>query len=292
MLVASLFAVGLSACSQTNYSPWTLAGHVYEQLASRTNGTADYTGPRNPANFFTEPPRLAPHFWLADVTNILAGSQGQMAGKYILSCADYMTPITPHLCVVNWHTVTAPDAFRGRANIWLRPDGTLYTNVSLLATNVLGDLGLIVMANTNWTTVKILPDISAKVGAWTSGDFRKNLAPLAVRFHLGIGNTNRFHTTFVSGMVNQGTIGGVPLPLAFGNYSFGENWVSGDSSGPAYLVIHNEAVLIGQVYTARTIVPLGTCARQLVEAAAAFCRQSGLPVETPVFYDVSEFPDE
>ena len=271
----------------------SLAEEANRELALRTNaGSADFTGPRNPPNFFVETPRLARDFWLAGVTNILAGSQAQITGGLLLSCANYMTPVTPHLCVVTWHTVHGADGFLGRTNLWLRPDGTLYTNVSLLATNVFGDLGLVMMADTNWTTVKILPDISPRVAAWREHNFRDYAAPCAVRFHMGIGNTNRFHTTFVSGLTGLGTFGHVPGQLEFGNYAFGDRWVSGDSSGPAYLILNNEAVFLGQVSSGNLVMPPAVHAKEVAAAAAALCAQYHLPPEAPVYYDVSGFRPE
>jgi len=298
LALGALLTAGLTACHRPPPPPppddraLPLAEHVAAQLAARTNGSYYFTGPRFQNNFFAENPRLAPDCWLAGVTNILAGSQAQITGGNLLSCADYMTPITPHLCIVTWHTVHGSDGFQGRTNIWLRPDGSLYANVSLLATNISGDLGLVVMAATNCTTVRILPDITRKVAAWQNNDFQNHLVPPAVRFHLGIGSTNRFHTTFVSGLTAMGRFAHTPGQLEFGDYSHGDNWVSGDSSGPSYLIIHNEAVFIGQVSSGIGVVALGTCSNELAAAAANLCRLSGLPVETPVYYDISGFPDQ
>lgn len=297
-LFSGLLLVGLTLLvhrlpAQTTPPVLSLAEDSRQELAERTNGNCEYTGLRSPANFFQTTPQLAPNFWLADITNILAGSQGQIIGREgsLLSCANYMTPITPHVCVVTWHTVHGENGFKGRVNVWLRPDGTCYTNVSLQATNVFGDLGLVLMAQTNWTSVKILPNIAPKVAAWRTGDFKLHPAPCAVRFHLGIGSTNLYHTTFVSGLTGMGSfapVGG----LEFGNYAFGHRWVSGDSSGPSYVVLHREAVFIGQVSAAGGVMAVGAFSNLVVTATADLCAQAGLPPEYPQFYDVSNFPDE
>ena len=231
---------------------------------------------------------LAPDFWLRDVTNILAMSQGQVDGVRISSFANSLTPVSPHICIAAAHT--------GRGitgeNLWLRPDRTYYRNSvvnRLILTNA-ADTVLLFMAKTNWTFVKIFPEPGRKLNHWLKPD-STNTVPVFVRFHRGSGRTNDYHSTFVSGSGGPGWFAHVPGQFEFGDYSQGDRWVSGDSSSPAFAIVNNEALLLCLASFPSTGTPLGQVTNQINAAMAALCASNGIPPEKLTLGDLSGFRD-
>jgi hypothetical protein len=278
--------------------PPGLAEHLNEQLESRTNGnvTSDFTGPTDGSNYWQAQPTNKPNFWLLGVTNIFAQSQiapGMSGGL------PYLTAIAPHFCVCANH-VFSGNAHLGEAFVWIRPDGSYYTNATVASANITNtDIQVVLMAQTNWTICKVLPDISAKVPFLRSHDVYRFTPPVFVRFHQGIGRTNQFHSTFVSagysmGLFPSGAGYNPAYPysrVTFGDYSKGDCWVSGDSSGAAFAIINGEAVLLGTAYTATYCPPLGLFTNEINAAMATLCASNGLEAETLTICDLSAFPD-
>lgn len=270
-----------------------LARHLVEQLSSRTNdASANFTGPTDGSNYFLSQPFNTTNFWLRDVTNILAMSQARLDGLRMPSCANYITPISPHICIAAAHTGGGD----GSMNLWLLPDGSYYRNSvlnSLRPTNA-GDTILIFMEKTNWTFVKIFPEARSKLKYWQQ-PAASNTVPVFVRFHQGIGRTNQFHSSFVSGSSYPGSFSHIHGQFEFGDYSKGDNWVAGDSAGAAYAIINNEAVLVCVASTGGGGTPLGLYTNQINTAMAALCASNGVPVERLTLYNLSNFrtyPDQ
>jgi hypothetical protein len=266
-----------------------LARHMILQLSSRTDGNSpDFTGPTDGSNYFQRPPTNTPNFWLRDVTNILAMSQGRLEAAGILSCANYISPVSPHICIAAAHTGGGV----GTTNLWLLPDGTYYQNkiTSSLAPTNIPDIVLMFMAKTNWTFLKIFPNAAGKMKRWQQSD-PSNPVPVFVRFHQGIGRTNRFHTTFVSGSLGLGSFGPVSGQFQFGDYSKGDTWVAGDSSGAAYGIIQNEAALVCVASAGGGGAPIANFTNQINAAMATLCASNGIPVESLTLYDLSAFRD-
>lgn len=266
-----------------------LARHMVLQLSSRTDGNSpNFTGPTDGSNYFQRPPTNTPNFWLRDVTNIMAMSQGRLEPAGILSCANYITPVSPHICIAAAHTGGGV----GTTNLWLLPDGTYYQNIivnSLAPTNV-PDVVLMFMAKTNWTFVKIFPNAASKLKFWQKSD-PTNTVPVFVRFHQGIGRTNQFHTTFVSGSYGLGAHGHVKGQFEFGDYSTGDQWVAGDSSGASFGIVQNEASLACVASSVGSGAPLANYTNQINAAMAALCASNGIPAENLTLYDLSAFLD-
>ncbi len=266
-----------------------LAGQMIEQLSSRTNDASpNFTGPTDGSNFFQRTPFLAPEFWLRDVTNILAMSQFRMDRGELSSCANYLTPISPHVCIGAAHTGGGV----GTTNVWLLPDGSYYSNVvvSCLQPVNSGDIMLMFMARTNPVFVKIFPNATNQLAYWRHPN-PTNPIPVFVRFHQGIGRTNRFHSTFVSGSGSLGSFNHLQGQFEYGDYSKGDVWVAGDSGGAAYAIIRNEAVLVGCAWSANYAMPVANYERQVNAAMAALCRRNHQPVESLTLYDLSGFRD-
>jgi hypothetical protein len=266
-----------------------LARHMVQQLSSRTNGsTADFTGPTDGSNFFQSWPTNSPNFWLRDVTNIMAMSQGRLDGVRIPSCANYITPISPHICLAAAHTGGGV----GSVNLWLLPDGTYYQNTvsnSVTLTNV-PDMVLMFMERTNWTFAKIFPNAITKLNFWRPSGTNSTI-PVFIRFHQGIGRTNQFHSTFVSGSRGLGSFGQVNGQFRFGDYSKGDLWVAGDSSGAAYGIVKNEAALVCVASHGGGGTPIANFTNQINTAMAALCASNGIPEEKLTLYDLSGFQD-
>lgn len=266
-----------------------LAEHLIQQLSSRTNGASpNFAGPTDGSNWFQRPPVLASNFWLRDVKNILAMSQGRLRDRGVASSANYIIPITPHICIGAAHT----GGGEGSENLWLLPDGTYYTNqvISSLRPTNSSDIILMFMAKTNWTFVKIFPNATNKLAYWQHPD-PTNIVPVFVRFHQGIGRTNRFHSTFVSGSRSLGGFYHVNGQFDFGDYSKGDAWVAGDSGGAAYAIIRNEAVLVGCAFTGGYATPIAKYEIPINDAIAKLCASNDLPAEHITLYDLSGFQD-
>jgi hypothetical protein len=267
----------------------TLVEHMNAQLSSHTNGavTDEFTGPTDGSNFFSRPPTNQPNFWLVGVTNIFAQSQFRFAGG-MMSSADYLTPVSAHLCVTANH-VGGGD---GSTNVWLLPDGSYYTNVVITSAQVGStDIRISLMIKTNWTVCRVFPDAISKIPFWRNPNPALFPSPVFVRFHQGIGRTNEFHSSFVSGSSMPGVLYHQYGQLDFGDYSLGDEWVPGDSSGAAYAIINNEAVLLGTAFSAGYAEPLGIQADAVNAVMAQLCASNGLPAESLTLYDLSKFPD-
>jgi hypothetical protein len=291
-LLILLLAVPVFAGAQMASAPDTrpdLADEMLLQLSSRTNGASpDFTGPTDGSNWFQRHPFLAPHFWLRGVTNILAMSQGRYQGSGFLSCANYITPISPRICIGAAHTGGGV----GTENLWLLPDGTYYTNtiIACLRPANGGDIVLMFMARTNWTFVKIFPDATNQLAFWGHPEVTSTV-PVFVRFHQGIGRTNEFHSTFVSGSVGLGVFWHIKRQFEYGDYSKGDNWVAGDSSGAAYAIIANEAVLVGCASSGGYAMPIAKYRDTVNAAMAALCASNNIPAETLTLYNLGGFRD-
>jgi hypothetical protein len=285
-LACVILLVVLRPCLADDSRP-DLARHMVEQLSSRTNGnSASFTGPTDGSNWFRQWPTNTPNFWLRDVTNILAMSQGRMDGLRVAGCANYLTPLSPHICIGAAHT----GGGEGTTSLWLLPDGGYYQNkviASLCPTNA-GDIILMFMAKTNWTHVKIFPNATAQLKYWQQA-VASNTVPVFIRFHQGIGRTNEFHSTFVSGSGNLGTFGHLAGQFEFGDYSKGDSWVGGDSASAAYAIVQNEAVLVCTANYGGGGPPVANYTNQVNAAMAALCASNGVPVEKLTLYDLSGF---
>jgi hypothetical protein len=232
-----------------------LAEHVFAQLASRTNGAR--------GNFVWIPDNQAvtatnlhmdASFFLRDVTNILAASQTDISKGSSYSCANYLTAISPRFCVSAAHTAARnSDAYNGRKMLWLLPSGAFYTNAAIAGFVISNaDLMVCLMANTNPFFCRVLPVVTNKVPALKYGQSPQNLPLPAVLFRGGDG-TPEPHTAFVLSLTSDGSSGvasyGSPVDsFVFGGYKGHDGWISGDSSSPAYVIINNEAALIGVAF--------------------------------------------
>ena len=278
-------------------SQQTLVAHLIQQLASRTNGSFYFTGPVSGGGYAGRP-TLATNFWLRDVTNILASSVGMIQNGHLYSDASFVTPISPR------HVLSAKHmGGQGLSpSVWLLPDGSLYTNTAVVLPNgqpareaVKGtDIMITLMQKTNPYVCKYLPDITSKVAAWKTHDFKTNPAPPFVRFHLNgrTGLTN--HTSFISVGRGMGLFGGVPMTnfISFGDYTKGDVWVGGDSASPAYAIINNEAVLICVASTGGGGSAVARFTNQINAAMADLSTRNHAPVYKLTPYDVSRFPDQ
>ncbi len=278
-------------------SQQTLVAHLIQQLASRTNGSFYFTGPVSGGGYAGRP-TLATNFWLRDVTNILASSVGMIQNGHLYSDASFVTPISPR------HVLSAKHmGGQGLSpSVWLLPDGSLYTNTAVVLPNgqpareaVKGtDIMITLMQKTNPYVCKYLPDITSKVAAWKTHDFKTNPAPPFVRFHLNgrTGLTN--HTSFISVGRGMGLFGGVPMTnfISFGDYTKGDVWVGGDSASPAYAIINNEAVLICVASTGGGGSAVARFTNQINAVMADLSTHNHAPVYKLTPYDVSRFPDQ
>lgn len=285
LLASSLWAGAMNP--PVNHLKPDLAEHLVQQLRSRTNNASSrFTGPTDGSNRFLKMPVVAPNFWLRGVTNIFAMSQGRFRGRQLWSSADYIVPISPHICIGAAHTGGGV----GSKNLWLLPDGTYYTNeiIASLKPKKSADIILMFMAKTNWTFVKIFPNATNKLAYWLHPD-STNVVPVFVRFHQGIGRTNRYHTSFVSGSRLLGGLYHINGQFEYGDYSKGDRWVGGDSGGAAYAIIHNEAVLVGCAFTGGYAMPIARYQDQINAAMAELCASNHVPVERLTLYDLSGF---
>lgn len=289
-LLACAFAFQAGAMSPRVIQPKPdLAAYMVSELSRLTNSASDdFTGPTDGSNWFKKAPYLAPGFWLRGVTNIFAMSQGRIEKGAVASCANYITPISPHICVGAAHTGGGV----GTTNLWLLPDGSYYTNeiVDCLRPLKYADIMLMFMAKTNWTYVKIFPNATNKLAYWLHPD-PTNVVPVFVRFHQGIGRTNRFHSSFVSGSRSLGGLYHINGQFQYGDYSKGDLWVAGDSGGAAYAIIHNEACLVGCAFTGGYATPLANFSEPVNQAMAELCERHHLPPESLTFCDLSGFRD-
>lgn len=272
--------------------------HVFAQLAGRTNG-ASGNFVWIPDNQVVTPDNLHldPGFFLRDVTNILAASQTEISEGWSFSCANYLTAISPRFCISAAHTVNRnSDGYNGHKMLWLLPGGAFYTNAAI-AGLVISNADLIVclMANTNPLFCRVLPAVANLVPALKHGQSPQNLPLPAVLFRGGDGLPEP-HTAFVLSLASDGSSGTAAYGsfaggFVFGGYEGHDSWISGDSSSPAFVIINNEAALIGVAST-----PLGSSSvsARLAEvnaAMAALAKAAGIPTETVTLFDLSGFAE-
>jgi|GEM_PF-2075110 len=275
----------------------TLVEHLIRQLSSRTNGSFNFTGPMSGSGYASKP-MLATNFWLRDVTNILASSLGMIQYHCLYSDASFVTPISPR------HVLSAAHmGGQGLSDsVWLLPDGSLYTNTAVVLANgqpareaIHGsDIMITLMQKTNLYVCKYLPDITSKVAAWKTHNFKTNPVPPFVRFHLNGRSGLTWHTSFISAGRGMGFFGGLPTTnfTSFGDYTKHDVWVGGDSASPAYAIINNEAVLMCVASTGGGGSAVAKFTNQINAAMADLSIHNGAPVYKLTPYDVSEFPDQ
>ena len=272
----------------------SLADHMAEQLRSRTNGGDFNFIAKTGQVFLASSPHLKKNFWLRDVTNILATSialfeprwsPGQPSPWVVGAC---LSPISPRHCIATTHvTGTHRDT-----HLWLLPDGSLYTNSIIAATNLGGDLTICLMSKTNPFVYQVLPDISSKVSGMRSENYATNQPALAVLMHHASQDTP-YVTTFTAALRNsRAWCGHTTNQIEFGNYNIGYSQIVGDSSSPIFTVIHNEAVFICQVFGPMGGPAPGTRTNAVNAAMAALSADHDAPVYQLSIYDVSGFPDE
>ena len=291
--------IGQARAARTRPAPprQTLVEHLIQQLTSRTNGSFSFTGPVSGGGY-VGPPTLATNFWLRDVTNILASSLGMIQYHCLYSDASFVTPISPR------HVLSAAH-MGGQGldkSVWLLPDGTLYTNTAVVLANgqparefIHGaDITITLMQKTNPYVCKYLPDITSKVAAWKTHNFKTNPVPLFVRFHLNGRSGLPWHTSFISEGRGMGFFGGNETSnfTLFGDYTKGDVWVGGDSASPAYAIINNEAVLICVASTGGGGSAIANFTNQINAAMASLSKNNGAPVYQLTPCDVSRFSDQ
>ena len=275
----------------------TLVEHLIQQLSSRTNGSFYFTGPMSGGGYASKPV-LATNFWLRDVTNILASSLGMIQFHCLYSDASFVTPISPR------HVLSAAHmGGQGLSDsVWLLPDGSLYTNTAVVLPNgqpareaVKGtDIMITLMQKTNPYVCKYLPDITSKVAAWQTHNFKTNPVPPFIRFHLNGRSGLTWHTSFVSAGRGMGFFGGLATTnfTSFGDYTKHDVWVGGDSASPAFAIINNEAVLMCVASTGGGGSAVARFTNQINAAMANLSIHNGAPVYRLTPYDVSRFPDQ
>ena len=265
----------------------SLADHMEQQLATRSAGNGfDFVGVKtNGGGTLNFPPSLATNFYLRDVTNILASSHfyKSPSGWGVGAC---LSPITPRHCVASQH-VTGNNGNAYLTNLWLLPDGTLYTNWIVAQTNLGNDLDIVLMAKTNPAVYRVLGDISGKVGHNVTTD--KPL--LGVLMHHASLN-KPYVTTFVAAMISVGQFGHTWNQFEFGDYSTGYTQIVGDSSSPMLAIINGEAVLVAQTYLSSMYGPsAGLRATEVNLAMQNLSTANGAPIYTLTLCDLSPFPN-
>ena len=283
----------------------TLTDHMVAQLVARTNGTSCAGfGQQNGGNGMATAPTLNTNYWLLGVTNITSE-----AAECISSGINPggLTVISPLHCVFASHQT--PPA----TNVWLLPNGTLYTNWYIaIAQYVSGsDIGIALMAKTNPFFCKIFPNDTNRIGAWQTGG--SGTVPVFIRNHRSsgalwfYGYTNSpamwFEPNFVSG--SGSSIGNFTAQsqILFGDYlesanqnggpaswPAGDTWISGDSGGAAYGIINNEAVLVGCAYAPESAPPISVYKAAVDATMANLSNSNAAPVYTTTLYDLSAFP--
>ncbi len=265
----------------------TLADHLAAQLASRTNGNGfNFIGVKtNNSTLVGFPPVVAADFWLRDVSNILASSHFYKtpSGWGVGAC---LSPISPRHCVATQH-VTGNNGNAYLTNLWLRPDGTTYTNWIIAQTNLGGDLDVVLMANTNCAWFQVLPDVSAKVVK----NYARGLPAVGVLMHHASRPTS-YVTTFTAALTSPGQYGHTWNNFQFGDYSQGYAQIVGDSSSPTYAIIAGEAVLVDQTYLSSMTGPsVGVRVAEVNAAMQNLSLNNAAPIYAVTLYDLSRFPD-
>ena len=295
-LAAQVFLLWSPALRVPAQSAVPLTDHMIAQLASRTNGTACGSyGLIAGNNSFSTSPVMAANFWLAGVTNINAEGNSLANGALF---PGGLTMVSPR------HCVNAAHVGYSVMNVWILPGGALYTNSVLAATND-GDIQIELMARTNPFFAKIFPNATNQIGRWQRRG--SGALPLFVRRHRGSNplywyETNpAYEPTFVSGASSLGSFT-AESEVRFGDYlesgdrngpaswPAGDRWISGDSGGPAYGIINNEAVLVGCATSPNFAEPLGLRLATLNHLMAWLSTNHAAPVYALTLYDLSAFP--
>jgi hypothetical protein len=275
----------------TNGTPETncLQWNMRQQLISRTNGNVTSGSFYTTNNWHPWPPYYPPDYWLRDVTNIhsiyiVAPSTYQTSAHYI--------PISPRHCV----TATHIGNFGQR--IWFFPDGTAYTNYVIAATNY-GDLSIMLMAYTNPAYVKVMgTNYASKVDSYY------RFPTVCIRQHAGAAQFlgGGAETTFISrlsGLFSGGWVFGggsimdvdSPTMPFFGDYHGGDLWWGGDSASGAYVILNNEAILLGCASGANQSTSLGNNVDLINGMMEKLSTNNGAPVYHLSLYDLSAYPD-
>ena len=255
----------------------SLGQNTVDQLAGRTNGQGYayiYKDALHQKSVEFVNPTPAVGFYLADCTNIYGFSQGNLADSKF-NVGACLSPISPRHCIYTVHV-----GWRS-TNVWINRDGTFHTNTVLAGQTVGNDIGVCLMANTNQSWFKVLPPISGKI----SNNLAAAPSPLAIRFHDA--SKGGDITTFASAF--NGSYFGGTRQFSFGDYGSGDNSIIGDSSSPALMVINNEAVLIGQMYSALYAPPVGLYTNQVNAAMAALSASNSAPAYQVELYDLTQF---
>jgi hypothetical protein len=265
----------------------TLADHMAAQLASRTTGNGfNFIGVKtNNSTLVGFPPVVAADFWLRDVSNILASSHFYKSptGWGVGAC---LSPISPRHCVATQH-VTGNNGNAYLTNLWLLPDGTVYTNWIIAQTNLGGDLDVVLMAKTNCAWFQVLPDVTAKVVK----NYAVGLPAVGVLMHHA-SLPNSYVTTFTAALTSPGQFGHTWNNFQFGDYSQGYAQITGDSSSPTFVIIAGEAVLVDQTYTAAMSGPSpGVRIAEVNAAMQNLSLMNAAPIYSATLYDLSAFPN-
>lgn len=265
----------------------TFCWNLIDNMTRRTNSTSGFNYILKSGNTLVPPISMVPNFWLADVTNINGSSIATTNGQWLWE----LHPISPRHCLTARHVLAMND------RIWIMPDGSLYTNQCVKAssdnTNLLtGDGVIVLMAKTNPYVYKVLPNYSLKYTSVYSN------AVTVVRGHYGSTGGNIRTFTSPIGLVGPannywmyGGAGSSDYIFRYGDYSLGDVWIGGDSSSPSWIILYNEAVLVGDAFTPQGDWAPGMNTNAVNAAMEYVSTNTGAPVYQVQPYDISVFPD-
>ena len=244
----------------------------------------------NQADLVTGVLRYNPHFWLRNVTNIFASyvaCYDPASGAY--QNFAQLHPISPHFCITAHHTHNPAN------RLCLLPDGSVYTNYFIAWTNF-SDLEVDLMAKPNPSWYRVMPNDAPYV----SGHDPETM--LCVRQHASMHGVDGYSTTFLTlaacdnfgcwAFSQSDGLGGwiwtTGPSFTFGDYSRGDTWIEGDSSSAAWVILNNEAVLMGCAYGAQICPFLDV--NRLNALMAGLAAAHGLPPEQATAYPLQSFP--
>lgn len=270
------------AAVPTQTAPPKLAHVMNDQLRALAASGNDECW--NQADLVTGVLRYNPHFWLRNVTNIFASyvaCYDPASGAY--QNFAQLHPISPHFCITAHHTHNPAN------RLCLLPDGSVYTNYFIAWTNF-NDLEVDLMARPNPSWYRVMPDDAPYVSG------RDPETMLCVRQHASMHGVDGYSTTFVSfGIYDKFSLWcfllnpNANMPsFTFGDYSRGDLWVEGDSSSAAWVIINNEAVLMGCAFTPEMCPYLDV--NRLNALMAGLAAAHGLPPEQATAYPLQSFP--